>query len=305
MSILSQPVPEFSFALNEIFSLIGLVQAVAVIVYILFRAGHIRHVVVPVLCFLVLGAGFFFDLGQSRLSTDIPLYAFLQNGIWMALPAFSVLLILQVADFGAFPRAFYWGNLFVPILAVFGGWAGALLIDRPEECGVWQLCALDLRMQAILILGILAGLLCFSALWVSRGSFESLRNDNESKKERYWLIISFVIINLLLLFVTLLYVSEAVVGSVFVLARDVLGGGMAYIASTSLFRIYPPSVKLERRELSDEDLSVAEQNLMQTLKNLFDLDKIYQETSFSRMDLAKELGTSEARVSKLVSVCFG
>jgi AraC-like DNA-binding protein len=295
---------ELSFSLSEIFSLIGLVQAVAVIVYILFRAGHVRHVVVPVLCFLVLGCAFFFDLGQSRLSADISLYPFLQNGFWLALPAFSVLMILQVADFGAFPKPFYWLNLSIPFLAVLGGWSGAFLLGGEENCGVWQICAVDLRMQAIQTLGILSGLMCFLALWISRGTFEPLKSETETRQERYWLIISFVVINVLILFVTFLRVSDAIAEPVFVLARDVLGGGMAYVASTSLFRIYPPSIKLERR-IDVEDVNEQEKEMIVFLKKLFDMDKVYQETSFSRMELAKELGTSEARVSRLVGICFG
>lgn len=304
MSSVNNAMNEFSFSLSEIFSLIGLVQAVAVIVYILFRAGHIRHVVVPVLCFVVLGGGFFFDLGQSRLAAEFPLYNFLQNGFWLALPAFSVLMILQVADFGAFPKPFYWLNLSFPVVASLGGWIGALLVEGPEGCGVWQICSLDLRMQAIQILGILAGLVCFLALWISRGTFEPLKSETETRQERYWLIISFVVINVLVLFVTFLHVSDAISNQISVLARDVLGVGMAYVASTSLFRIYPPSVKLER-QTGGEEVNEQEKELMVSLRKLFEMDKIYQEASFSRMELAKELGTSEARVSKLVGICFG
>ncbi|HRK97477.1 MAG TPA: helix-turn-helix domain-containing protein [Alphaproteobacteria bacterium] len=295
---------DFSFSLSEVLSLIGLVQSVAVIVYILFRAGHIRHVVVPVLCFLVLGGGFLLDLGASRLSSEFILYPFIQNGFWLALPAFSILLIIQVADLGAFPKLLYWINLLIPFLAVGAGWVIAPFVGEDPSCRIWMFCELDLRFEVVSIFGIVSGLLCFLALWIARGSFETLRDEKENKGERFWLIISFVIINLLFIFVTLLSVSDAVPLDAYILLRDVLGVGMAYVASTSLFRIYPPSIRLNKNHFGDV-LNDEDRDLANKLSKLLDLDKVYQELNFSRTDLARELDTSEARVSKLVNVCFG
>ncbi len=303
MSQTLNTIPEFSFSLSEIFSLIGLVQAVAVIVYILFRAGHIRHVVVPVLCFFVLGTVFLLDFGYSRLAHEFPLYPYLQNSLWLAIPAFSVLLIIQVADLGVFPKVGYWATLLLPLAASLLGWAvGAGVLDDPS-CHVLQYCGMDERMQAGTVLGIMSGLLCFLVLWVARGSFEPLSEDKETKSERFWLIISFIVINLSFIFVALLSVSDSVSGQAYFLLRDVLGVGMSYIASTSLFRIYPPSVKLEKKETEDtpneEDLK-----LIKKLNQLLDFDKVYHELNFSRADLARELDISEARVSRLVSIAF-
>ncbi len=303
MSRTPYTIPEFSFSLSEIFALIGLVQAVAVIVYILFRAGHVRHVVVPVLCFFVLGCVFLLDFGYSRLAHEFPLYLFVQNSLWLAVPAFSVLLIIQVADLGAFPKAGYWLNLLVPLAASILGWvSGALVLDH-QSCQVFDYCGMDERLQAGTVLGIMAGLLCFLVLWIARGSFEPLSEDKETKGERFWLIISFIVMNLLFIFVTLLSVSGTVSGQAYFLLRDVLGVGMSYVASTSLFRIYPPSIKLEKRETADKH-SAEDFELIKKLNQLLDLDKVYHEFNFSRSDLARELGISEARVSRLVSMAF-
>lgn len=83
-----------SFSLYEIFAVIGLVQSVSVIVYILFRAGHIRHVLVPVLCFGLLATGFTFDFAYSRYASDFAWFSVIQSVVWLSLPAFSVLLMI-------------------------------------------------------------------------------------------------------------------------------------------------------------------------------------------------------------------
>ncbi|HNS44640.1 MAG TPA: helix-turn-helix transcriptional regulator [Alphaproteobacteria bacterium] len=295
---------QFSFSLYEIFTLIGLIQSVAVLVYIVFRSGHVRHVVVPLLCFLVLGSGFLLDFGVERIGRHFGFYPVLQHGVWLAFPAFSVLLIAQIADLGGFPRPIYWGALPVPVIAVFSGWVLGAYIGDSGACHVWSICQFDLRLQVIGVFGILAGLLSFLVLWIGRRAFEGLRTDKESKGERYWLIISFVIINLLLIFASLLYLSSKIDSPNYLLLRNVLGVGAVYLASTSLFRIYPPSIKLEKKE-SVEILSNEDRGLLEKLKKLLEMDKVYQEPNFSRTDLSRELGTSEARVSKIVNSGFG
>lgn len=294
----------FSFSLLDVLALIGLVQSVAVIVYILFRAGHWKHVIVPVLCFLVLGSAFVMDFGAGRLAEDLPVYRFFQNALWVLIPAFSVLMIVQVAEPGELPRPRYWVNLLPSLLAVIVGWVAGWAIERPEECGLWEACAVVRRLEAELIFGMLAGLVSILFVWLSRGAFASLRAGNESRAERYWLILSFIVMDLLYVFTTLLFVSDSASEAGYLLLRNVLGVGMCYVASTSLFRIYPPSVRLERKAFEgapNEDDRI----LMEKIVSLFDLEKIYQEPNFSRFDLARELDISEARASRLVNICFG
>lgn len=308
MTGLADKIPEFSFSLTEIFALLGLIQSVAVIVYILFRAGHIRHVFVPVLCFTVLGGGFLFDFGAGRVGQNFPFYSFLQNGLWLALPSFSVLLMIQVADLGVFPKLRYWGSLVIPLFAVITGWVSGPLIDGSggdvPACSMWAYCVLDTRLQAVFVLGMLSGLLCLLFLWLSRRSFGPLLREKDSGPERYWLILSFVAMDLLLIALTLLYLSDVVLWPVYLLARNVAGGGMAYLASTSLFRIYPPSVKLEK--LGHDAVFFQEHGeVIEKINKLLDLDKVYQEPSFSRTDLSRELDLPEAKVSKIINGCFG
>jgi AraC-like DNA-binding protein len=274
----------FNFA--DVLALMGLVQSVYLIVYILFRAGHIRNVIVPFMCFTILALSFTADFGVPRLKewahTEL-----IRNFLWISLPAFSALLIGQVADFGRFPSRAYWMTLILPVIAGIVGYG-------------------FLHNQDVLMtLGGVSGCLCFLALWAGRRSFADLRDDKLTKNERYWLIVSFVVMNILIIFSTLLNVSGYIADADFILIRDVLGIGMVYLASTSLLRIYPQSVKLVEKVKVEKALSKDDETIVVRIKNLLELDKVYQEANFSRADLARELNVSEANVSRIVSGHFG
>lgn len=273
----------FNFA--DVLALMGLVQSVYLIVYILFRAGHIRNVIVPFMCFMILALSFTADFGVPRFQ-EWDHAELIRNFLWMSLPAFSALLIGQVADFGRLPTRAYWMTLTLPLLAGVIGYG-------------------FLNSQDILMtLGSVSGCLCFLALWAGRRSFADLRDDKFTKNERYWLIVSFVVMNLLIIFLTLINVSGYIADDDFILVRDVLGIGMVYLASTSLLRIYPQSVRLVEKTKTEKTLSKEDDAIVTKIKNLLELDKVYQEPNFSRADLARELDISEANVSRIISAHF-
>lgn len=274
-----------NFNFSDVLALLGLVQSVYLIVYILFRAGHVRNVIVPAMCFIVLALSFTVDFAVPRFK-EWEHAELIRNCLWISLPAFSALLIGQVADFGRFPTRAYWMTLLLPALAAGIGYGFLKSQD------------------AVMTLGSISGCLCFLVLWAGRRSFADLRDDKFTKNERYWLIVSFVVMNILIIFSTLLNVSGYIATPDFILIRDVLGIGMAYLASTSLLRIYPQSVKLVDKVKVDKVLSKEDDEIVAKIKNLLELDKVYQEANFSRADLARELNISEANVSRIVSVHF-
>ncbi len=274
------------FNFGDVLSLMGLAQSLHLMIYILFRAGQWRNVVVPTLCLFILTLSFLLDFAVPRLG-EWNIIFFLRSLFWLAVPPFSALLIRQVADFGKLPPPSYWLTILLPILS---GMIGYGVLNSHD---------------AMMILGVISGCISFLALWVGRSSFSDLRDDKETRGERYWLILSFIVMNILIMFVTLLAISGYIQDTEFNLIRDVLGMGMVYLASTSLLRIYPQSVKLVERKSIIKVASEQDKKTIEKIKNLLDLDKVYQEANFSRADLARELNISEANVSKLVSLHFG
>lgn len=274
-----------SFTFGDVLALMGLTQSLYLIIYILLRAGQLRSVIVPTLCLSVLSFAFLSDFATPRLS-DWEVIPFLRNLFWISVPSFSALLIRQVADFGRLPPSSFWLTLLLPLLSAIIGYGFFKSYD------------------AMMILGIISGCISFLILWAGRRSFSDLRDDKVTKGERYWLIISFIIMNILIISVSLLTVSGYIPDSQFNLIRDILGMGMVYLASTSLLRIYPQTVKLIEKKSIVKDLSEQDKTIIDKIKNLLDLDKIYQEPNFSRADLARELNISEANVSRIIMAHF-
>ena len=294
--------PLFEITFWELCAVLGLVQTVYLLVYLSVRARHVRHILIPGGCFLLLAGGFLADFGLRYIGTG-PFYWFLQTFLWLMIAPFSVLLIVQILKIGEFPERKYWLSVAFPLVAILSGWGvGALRTD----CGLWELCALTLREQAVSIFGGIAGGLCFLMLWAGRGGFANPEVEKSQKQDRYWLAISLLIVNLGLLGLTTWQGALELSFERFLLIRDVLGGAMVYLASTGLLRIYPQSVKVLKVVETNRDVfSHEEKELVEKLEDLIDLQKVYQEPAYSRADLARELKTSEATVSRLVNVHFG
>ena len=91
-----------------------------------------------------------------------------------------------------------------------------------------------------------------------------------------------------------------------VLMRTVLGLGFVYLVSTSLLRMFPAgtrvsatTVQAEQEAMSDEEKALARK-----IEDLLNLDKVYQEPTYSRSDLARECDASETVISKVINVHF-
>jgi AraC-like DNA-binding protein len=85
-----------------------------------------------------------------------------------------------------------------------------------------------------------------------------------------------------------------------------MGIAFVYLATTTLFRVYPPPVQLNTNSRTRLlALSEDEKALADKIRILLEMDKVYQEHSFGRADLARETGASESAVSKVVNAAFG
>ncbi len=283
----------------ELISLLGLAQSLWLLVYMVLRSGRISNASVALACFSCLALAFLADFG-SRYLSEIKAYPLGQDFIWYSLPFFSVLLCIQIAKIHGMPeRRFFLGILFLPLLAAMGWILGSL----SEECGFTSICDVNSRRQMLGIAGILSGSLCLLGLWVARRNMSDLLTEKSYRSDRYWLILSLIIINCAQLCLTLSHISGVTGLQEYLMIRDVLGCGLVYLASTSLFRIYPQTVKVAPK--NNSQLNAEETGLINKIEDLVTLQKVYQEPGYSRADLARELKTSEAVVTKLVNVYFG
>lgn len=285
-----------SFTALEVISLIGVVQCVYLLVHMSFRAGSFIRIVVPLAYFLVLGGGFFFDAGRSNLKDVIPNYEVIAWAFWAFSIPLSSLVIIQMSKIHEMPS--FWS--FIILLTV----PAAFLFSKyfigffSASCAENWLCP---DFYALLnISGAVAGALSLLLIWSHRTLFTDVLQQ-KAGKERYWLILSLILLNMALLAVIIVQHDSEYLG----LIRTVLGLAFVYLVSTSLLRIYPNALSVSYRRPITQDVLKEDKDIAERILSLLTLDKIYHEPTYSRTDLAQELGVSEAVVSRVINSRFG
>lgn len=287
-----------TFSIPEILSLIGVAQTLYIIVYMLFRAGRLSRTGLPLLFFIVLYAAFAFDFAERHINFYIPHYALVQSVLWLAVAPLSVLVVIQIAQITKLPALKYYTVLLLPAL----GFGGALLAVA-SDAGCSGLACPDFPMWLTLF-GQISGGVSLLSIWAAHRIWAPLYQQ-KSGRERYWLILAIIGMNtgfLLSLFGTY---AEDVDENSLVLVRTVLGLGFVYLVTTSLFRIYPPSVRMLPASDQDETLlSDRELEMALKIEGLMTYEKVYHEPGYTRTDLARELGVPETTLSKIINLHF-
>ena len=276
------------FTLPEILSLLGLVQSVYVLVYMLLRSGSFLNAVIPSLYFGFLGIAFFLDAAAGRWSGGFEQYAPLQWLFWFSGVPLGALLIFQIAQVPEPPRPKYFLLLllipisFLPFYAI-------------PEIGL------------LYSSGLVIGAFSLLAIWLRRDLLDGLHKNPKFGKERFWLILALIGLTTAFLAATFSYVRADISNEQWVLIRTVLGITFVYLATTSLFRIYPQALKLDRGLAAGPETPVSptEKRVLDKLAILLERDKVYQDAGFGRADLARELDIGEASLSRIVNVHYG
>lgn len=272
------------FTSTQLVSLLGVAQSLYALVYMWFRAGRLSRAGLAIVYFMVLLLGFFYDFTFPVFEKIGWSYA---TGfswlIWFLLPSLSYLLILQIAHIQTTPKKQAYLVLLLPVIAFSLGH----YLDE---------------IAFIFILGMLSGGLSLLMVFLfgKRRLLQNVRSDRKSGQARYWLIICLVLVNVVFLLCTLLLVTNLMSVSDWVLSRNILGLGFVYLASTSLFRIYPQAVIIKERRSRDPK-NMKNRVLVDALIILLEEDRVYQEPQYGRKDLARELDVSETVVSQLVN----
>lgn len=290
---------DIRFSIPELLSLIGVAQSLYIIVYMLFRAGRLSRTGLPLLFFLVLYAAFAVDFAAEHISSTIPGYGLLQNFLWLSIPPLSVLLVIQVAQITRVPDLKYYSVLLLPFMGLGGA---ALAANLSGDCNSLVNC--DEFTLWLLVLGQLSGAVSLLSIWAAWRLWSPLYAQ-KSGRERYWLILAIIAMNTGFLLSLFAFYAPDPDHQSLVLVRTVLGLGFVYLVTTSLFRIYPPSVRMLPASENDETiLSDKELELAFKIESLMTYEKVYHEPGYARSDLARELGVAETVVSKIINLHF-
>ncbi|MBK9584621.1 MAG: helix-turn-helix transcriptional regulator [Alphaproteobacteria bacterium] len=289
---------QLRFTIPEMLSLIGVFQCVYILVYVLFRAGNISRVVLPLLYFLVLGVGFFLDFGASYIGEITPYYDLIRWCAWFLGPPLSVLVIIQVAQTTQMPSlADYAVLLFVPAAMLFS----LFMASQAKDCQVFLECSV--LWDWLDVTGLVAGAASLLMVWLHRDIFSELQKQ-KAGKERYWVILSIIFMNIFLLAALSLNIAGEGLARETTVVRTLIGLSFIYLVTTSLFRIYPQALLVVAAKKKEESLTSEDQMLADKIAKLLELEKIYHEATYSRSDLAQELGVSEATVTRIIGQFF-
>jgi AraC-like DNA-binding protein len=289
-----------TFSLIEWLAITGLVQSIFILVYIIFRVRNWRQASVAIGYFLFLALAFGLQFALRLEDFEHPIRLALWFCRSMGAPM-CYLLVLQVVWLTDLPARRHFLILLVMPLVL----AGMFFVARTEPLcadGGWRCW----RFQDILAwVGAMASALCMLAIWGQKDIFGRLWRTRGGR-ERYWLVITLIAANVAGVVVALLRST----GNLRMADADalqlILGIAFAYLATTTLFRVYPLPVQLSatsrtRALLLSED----EKKVAAKVQKLMELDKLYHEPEFSRADLAREVGASENTVSRVINRAFG
>jgi|TARA_R110002126_G_scaffold13118_3_gene56813 AraC-like DNA-binding protein len=285
------------FSLFELLAILGLIQSVAVLVYMAFRSGHIAHAVIPVLYFLVIGSAFYSEFAEVFIAEYYYFFHWFAFFLWASVPALSVLLIAQLARSPRHPHFAYYGFLLLPVLLFI-----TFAINHEYYSGLYD--------EYLPILSVVFGAITLLGLWVKRDLLTQLYNNQiNAGADRYWLSMALIFFNVLFIAGLLLESLGAFQAHIWDMLRLIVTNVFVYLASTSLFRIYPQAFFVTGGTKRVDDklkqvLNVDELQILEQLVALFDVEKVYQESSLTRTELAQELKISEGLLSRLVSAHY-
>jgi len=272
------------FTLAEILSLLGLAQSVYVLVYMLLRSGNLINAVIPSLYFGFMAMAFLFDAAAGRWAQEIPHYEVLQWMLWFSGIPLGALLIFQIAQVTEKPKLKYFLLLLLIPIACLPGY----ILEQ---------------MDIFYVSGLVIGGFSLLAIWLRRDLLDGLHDHPKFGEERFWLIMALIFLNVAFLAVTFGYISQWVGMAEWVIIRTLLGIAFVYIAATSLFRIYPQALRVDRKDPASP-LSSDDQIILERLAILFEREKIYQDARYGRAELARELQVGEANLSRIVNVYY-
>lgn len=290
---------QISLSLPEILALIGMIQCTYLTVHITLRTRTLLHAGLPLLYFLVLGAAFTADLAQSRLQLETDYYFFIQWFLWFSGPPLSVLLVVQLSDMTSRPPLRdYWVLLLLPLSFMLS----VLSSETTIGCENFRSCSA--LHELLNVTGLMAGTISLLMIFSKKGLMKTIHKQKFGK-ERYWLVLALIVLNTLFLLTVFLGLTKNIEPQNALMLRNILGIGFAYLVSTSLLRIIPRNQGAASQTVSGEDkLSAEEQALAEKINALLTFEKVYQEPTYARADLARECEVSETLVSRVINLHF-
>ena len=286
-----------TFNLSQALDLIGMLQCVFILAIIFLKATDLRKAAPTVAFFAVLGLGF-----GLPATVDPSLFHWEVVSTWLAqawIPTLSYLLIVQiVAGQAPDPR-----HLVVLVLPLIGPVAMVAATLSSQSCGGALLCPESVPL--LRVFGVVPGAVILLMFWVRRELLAQLGRGRDTR-DRYWVVLAFIAFNAMNLAIDIPRATGLIGVAEATFVRSAFGLTFVYLVTTLVFRIDPKPVVLLPGTLirRSTELTADEMALAKRIEDLMTLDKLYQEPSFSRADLAREVDVSENVLSRVINSAF-
>lgn len=291
---------DMNFTMPEVLSLVALVHAIYILVHLSLRRLPLQSTGLPLFYFFVLSCAFFLDFGQRNLQEFFIGYQDLQWWAWFLGPPLSVLLIIQISKANQPLKL----SEYVLLLILPLCWGLSVVVADAQNSCTTVLFRCKEYQNILYLNGFIAGTLSLLTIFTKTDLLSKIKSQKYGS-ERYWLCFSLIIMNIGFLISVIMYMSQNITQDEMLMMRAVLGLGFVYLISTNLLRLYPKSKKTSSNTLDGlESLSSDEKALIRKIEDLLTMDKIYQEASYSRKDLARECDSSEIVISKIINIYF-
>ncbi len=302
-----------TLALVQVLELVGLLHCVFMLTIVVMKAVDARQAAPTAAFFAVLGISF-------GLPAALEL-RFEQWGVaatWLVqafIPPVSYLLILQIVT-QRLPAPRHLFVLALPLLALPAAQAAVAasavpLFDLPVVVAVdlAKSCRGDAPCPDfatfLRLFGVVPGAIVLLLLWLHRGLLWQVMGQREMR-DSYWVVLALIVFNVLNLGVDLPRAAQLIGAEEWTLIHAIFGLAFVYLVTTLVFRIGPKPVGLmpgftpnDPVELTAEQLALAERT-----RDLMTRKKLYQQPTFSRADLARELDVTEQAISRVVNNAF-
>lgn len=290
--------------LLQALQLVALAPCMFVILFLLGTSRPLREVFIPAAYFTVLAAGFLIPLIEVWPAWEP--YTKLWERLYGSLlflesliPAFSFLLIMQLVAGKRFTR-FYWLILALPLIGGSGVVYASLI--APEVCIQNVICIESGAIRSLYYL--IATALIFLLLVVE---FARLRTQLDMHgrgwRDRYWLVISLVALNLVVLGVELAEVAGKFKPTEALFVITLLRMTFIYLVLTLLFRLFDDSLQ-GRKPVAAPNGFEREREIGEAFLVLMEGEQLYREPGCNREAVARQLGINENLLSRAISHCF-
>jgi len=295
------------FSLTQVLELVGLAQAVFVIVLTLVRTDDYRFAALPLALFSAFAVAF---LIKTLVTLGIVEWSAFMQGVYLFVetfvPALSYLLVLELVR-AQIPDSRHWLILGLPILAVP---VINVAVQTESVClgADASLCVDPFAFFALYRFA--SGLVILLLLMFLIRSDLKRVHEQAMGREKYWTVISLIGLNLAILAVHLAALSGWLSPSQTSFIVVALELTLIYVLLSSLFRVYAGAVPVRPMAASSartgerDPLNAEEQAMVEKIKELMSLDKVYQEATYSRKDLAQELTIAEHQLSRIINTGF-